>query len=182
MNAEWMMIRGSGIAAFALLSAAVIWGLLVSTKLLTRIVKAKPLTWFHESLGIGALLATLVHVFVVSVHDFLDFTWAEILIPGTSDWRPMPIAFGSVALYGLAVVVVSFYVRKWIGQRVWRMIHFGSVGVFLASLFHGIQAGTDTSTPILIGLYAGPTIVIFALIAHRLAATGGEALPSPSGR
>ena len=34
MSVEWMIIRGSGIAAFAALSAATIWGLLVSSKLL----------------------------------------------------------------------------------------------------------------------------------------------------
>jgi methionine sulfoxide reductase heme-binding subunit len=171
MSAEWAIIRGSGIAAFSLLSASVIWGLLVSSKLVARFVKAKPLTWFHESLGIGALLATLIHVFVISIHDFLDFSWAEILIPGVSDWRPLPIAFGTVAMYGLGVIVVSFYVRKWIGQRTWRTIHFGAFGVFLASLVHGIQAGSDSSSPLVMGLYAGATIAIFGLLAHRLTPT-----------
>lgn len=179
MSAEWMIIRGSGIAAFALLSASVIWGLLVSSKLVARFVKAKPLTWFHESLGIGALLAALVHVFVISIHDFLDFTWVEILIPGRSDWRPLPVAFGALAMYGLVVLVVSFYMRKWIGQKRWRAIHFSSLGVFLASLLHGIQAGTDTSNPIVLGLYAGSTIVVFALVAHRLVPTA-EGSPSRS--
>lgn len=168
VNLEWAIIRGSGIAAFALLSASVIWGLMVSSKLVARFVKAKPLTWFHESLGIGALLATLVHVFVISIHDFVDFSWVEILLPGASDWRPLPVAFGTLAMYGLAVVVASFYVRKWIGQRSWRLIHFGSLGVFLASLLHGIQAGTDTSNPMVLGMYAGVTIAVFGLVAHRL--------------
>ncbi|HSM44457.1 MAG TPA: hypothetical protein VK969_05515, partial [Acidimicrobiia bacterium] len=81
MNLEWAIIRGSGIAAFALLSASVIWGLLVSSKLVARFVKAKPLTWFHESLGVASLLATLIHVFVISIHDFLEFSWREILLP-----------------------------------------------------------------------------------------------------
>jgi methionine sulfoxide reductase heme-binding subunit len=174
MSTEWAIIRGSGIAAFALLSASVIWGLLVSSKLIARYVKAKPLTWFHESLGIGALLATLIHVLVISVHDFLDFSWAEILIPGRSDWRPLPTAFGTLAMYGLGVVVVSFYVRKWIGQRMWRAIHFGAFGVFLSSLVHGIQAGSDSTSPLVLGLYAGATIVIFGLVAHRLTPIGVE--------
>jgi methionine sulfoxide reductase heme-binding subunit len=174
MSTEWAIIRGSGIAAFALLSASVIWGLLVSSKLIARYVKAKPLTWFHESLGIGALLATLIHVLVISVHDFLDFSWAEILIPGRSDWRPLPTAFGTLAMYGLGVVVVSFYVRKWIGQRMWRAIHFGAFGVFSSSLVHGIQAGSDSTSPLVLGLYAGATIVIFGLVAHRLTPIGVE--------
>jgi hypothetical protein len=94
-----MVIRGSGIAAFAALGAATIWGLLVSTKLLGKLVKAKPLTWFHESLGIAALVATAVHVAVLSMHDYLDFSWAEILVPGVSDWRSGAVALGVVAWY-----------------------------------------------------------------------------------
>lgn len=172
MSIEWMIIRGSGVVAFAALSATTIWGLLVTTKLLGRLAKAKPLTWFHESLGIAALLATLVHIVVLSVHDYLDFTWLEILVPGLSDWRPGAVALGVVALYGLAIVVGSFYVKKFIGQRAWRLIHFASLGVFLAALLHGTTAGTDTRTPLMIGLYVGSAFVVAALIAIRLTTQG----------
>lgn len=168
MSGEWLVIRGSGIAAFALLSAAVVWGLLASTKLLQSVVKAKPLTWFHESLGIGALVATLVHVFVLSIHEFLAFSWAEILIPGMSDWKRLPVALGVVAFYGLVVVSLSFYFKKRIGQRTWRSIHYGSFGVFVASLIHGVQAGSDSAHPMVIGMYLGAVIVVMLLLAHRL--------------
>lgn len=170
MSIEWIVIRGSGIAAFALLTAATAWGLLVSSKLLTRIVKAKPLTWFHESLGIGALLATVIHITVLSVHDYLKFTWAEILLPGRSDWRALPVAFGIMALYGLAIVVISFYVKRWIGQKTWRAIHFLSLGVFVSSMIHGITAGTDTWTGMMMGVYVGSALVVSALLAYRMSA------------
>jgi methionine sulfoxide reductase heme-binding subunit len=170
MSVEWLIIRGSGVVAFALLSAATIWGLLVSTKLLGRLVKAKPLTWFHESLGIGSLLATVVHVGVLSVHDFLDFSWVEILVPGLSDWRPLAVTAGIGALYGLVLVSTSFYFKRWIGQKVWRTIHFASFGVFVTSLLHGVWAGTDTASPLMIGLYLGSAVVVFSLVAMRIVA------------
>ena len=180
MSIEWVLIRGSGVAAFALLSAATIWGLLVSSKLLGRIVKAKPLTWFHESLGIGALLATVVHVVVLSTHDFLDFTWFEILVPGVSDWRPLPVALGVVSLYALIVVIGSFYVKRFIGQKVWRSIHFASFGLFVSALLHGMLSGTDTGSPLMIGLYAGSAIVVFALVGQRLTLDRPGARPTES--
>lgn len=181
MSLEWIVIRGSGVAAFALLSAATIWGLLVSSKLLGRIVKAKPLTWFHESLGIGALLATVVHVVVLSTHDFLDFTWIEILVPGTSDWRPLPTSLGVVSLYALIVVVGSFYMKRFIGQKVWRSIHFASFGLFISALLHGMLSGTDSGSPLILGLYAGSAIVVFALVGQRLALDRPQARVIESG-
>lgn len=177
MSLEWMIIRGSGIAAFAALSAATIWGLLVSSKLLGKLVKAKPLTWFHESLGIAALLATVVHVVVLSIHDYLEFTWAEILVPGLSDWRRGAITFGVVSGYGLVIVVGSFYVKKHIGQKTWRLVHFTSLGVFLAALIHGVAAGSDTRTPMMIGVYLGSAGIVAVLVALRLIASGETGPP-----
>jgi hypothetical protein len=185
VSVEWLLIRGSGVAAFALLTAATIWGLLVSSKLLGRLVKAKPLTWFHESLGVGALIATVVHVVVLSTHDFLDFSWTEILVPGVSDWRPLAVGMGIAALYGLVVVSGSFYAKRWIGQKRWRAIHFASLGVFVSSLVHGMWAGTDTSSPMMIGLYLGSAIVVFGLVAHRItedAATTSSTEPATLAR
>ena len=179
MSLEWVVIRGSGVVAFAALSAATIWGLLVSTRLLGRLVKAKPLTWFHESLGIAALLAAAVHVGVLSIHDYLDFTWAEILVPGVSDWRRGAVALGVVALYSLVIVVGSFYVQKHIGQKAWRLIHFVSIGVFLASLLHGITAGTDTRTPLMLGLYMGSAFAVAALVGFRMTGHQEAAVARP---
>ena len=181
MSGEWLLIRGSGVVAFALLTLATAWGLLVSTKLLGRLVKAKSLTWFHESLGIGALLATLLHVGVLSVHDFLDFTWLELLVPGASDWKPVAVAMGTGALYGLVLVSTSFYLKRWIGQKAWRAIHFVSIGVFVASLLHGIWAGTDSSSPMMIGLYVGSTALVFTLIGFRLSTDPTTRVASHSG-
>ena len=73
MNIEWIVIRGSGLVAYGLLAASTIWGLLVSTKLLGRAVKAKPLTWFHESLGLGALIATGVHMVALTMDEYIEF-------------------------------------------------------------------------------------------------------------
>lgn len=168
MSWEWLVIRGSGIAAFILLSGSVVWGLMVSSKLLGRLAKVKALTWFHESLGISALMATGVHIFVLSIHDFLPFTWAEILIPGLSSWRTLPVALGVVSLYTLVIVIVSFYVKKHIGQKVWRGIHFASFGLFISALLHGILAGTDTKNPWVIGMYTAAAVAVFGLLAHRM--------------
>jgi len=65
-------------------------------------------------------------------------------------------------------VVGSFYVKKWIGQKMWRAIHFASIGVFVSSMLHGVTAGTDTMAPLMIGLYVGAAGLVAALIAFRL--------------
>lgn len=178
MSVEWMVIRGSGVVAYALLAVSSIWGLLLTTKVLGSWAKAKPLTWFHESLAAGAVLATIVHIIVLSIHDYLVFDWSEILMPGRSDWRPLAVSFGIVALYGAFLLSVSFYFKKLIGQRAWRAIHFGSFGVFIAATLHGILSGTDTSEPWMVGIYVGSASCVGLLLAIRLAQQYASDRPS----
>lgn len=169
MSIEWMLIRGSGIVAFAMLAGSTIWGLLLTTKVLGSWAKAKPVAWFHESLAVGAILATLVHMFALSIHEYIEFTWGDILVPGRASWRPLAVSLGVVAFYGMVLISVSFYFKRFIGQGAWRAIHFGSFGVFISVLAHGVMSGTDTGEPWTVALYTGTAVAVVLLLLIRVA-------------
>ncbi|RPI23282.1 MAG: hypothetical protein EHM57_04200 [Actinobacteria bacterium] len=181
MSVNWMLIRGSGVVAFMLLAAAAIWGLLVSTGILGPVVKAKGLTWFHESIGIAALLATAVHMTAVGMDEYVAFGPRELFVPGASTWQPLATAFGVTAFYSLVVVSVSFYVKRWIGQARWRAIHYLAFGTYVAALSHGLMAGTDRTHPVVFGLYVASAVLVAALIAVRAFARPRQAA-APSRR
>ena len=168
MNIEWIVIRGSGLVAFSLVAASTIWGLMVSTKLFGRAIKAKPLTWFHESLGLGALVATGVHMVALTMDQYVEFGWVDVFVPGVASWEPTAVALGVTSFYGLAVVTLSFYVKGLIGQKVWRTIHFLAFGTFAGALIHGILAGTDTTNPIVTGMYVGSGVLVVGLLILRI--------------
>ncbi len=178
----WMIIRGSGLAAFGLLAASTIWGLLVSSGFLGRLVKAKPLTYMHESLAVGAILATIGHLVALSADRFIEFGWQELFVPGASSFKPLWVTFGIVAFYGMVIVSASFYVRKHIGQKAWRLIHFSTFGIFLATAVHGLMAGTDSSNRYVQWAYIGSTAVVVGLTATRIAAGGAKSRPPRSTR
>jgi DMSO/TMAO reductase YedYZ heme-binding membrane subunit len=173
----WMIIRGSGLAAFGLLAASTIWGLLVSSGFLGRLVKAKPLTYMHESLAVAAILATVAHLVALSMDEFISFGWRELFVPGASSFEPMWVTFGIIAFYGMLLVSASFYVRKHIGQKAWRYIHFGTFGIYLATAVHGLMAGTDSSNQYVQWMYIGSTAIVIALTAMRVAAGGAKSRP-----
>ena len=178
MSLEWLLIRGSGLVAFGLLALATIWGLLISTKILGRAVKAKGVTWFHESLGIGSLLATVVHMVALSVHDYIDFTWGQILLPGQATWRPLATALGVIGFYTLAIVTLSFYAKPLIGQKAWKTIHLLSFGLFVSTLAHGFLSGTDTAHPAVVALYAGTAAATTILVTIRILQSKQPATPA----
>ncbi|HHC09363.1 MAG TPA: hypothetical protein ENK55_11695 [Actinobacteria bacterium] len=167
MSIEWLVIRGSGLAAFALLALATLWGLFLSTNILGRAVKTKSLNWFHESLSIGALLATVVHMVVLADHDYVEFGLKELFLPGASTYEPVAVAWGIMAFYALFLITASFYVKKWIGQSAWRTIHYLAFGTFFAALLHGAVAGTDRGNPYVVVGYAVTVVLVVFLTVVR---------------
>ena len=182
MSIEWMAIRGSGIVAFLLLAGSTVWGLLISTKVLGRAVKAKGVAYFHESLGIGSLVATGIHMYFLFNHDYIDFGYRAIFVPGASAWRPLAVALGVVAFYMMFLITASFYVKKWIGQNAWRAIHMMSFGTFLGAGFHGVFSGTDTSHPVVIGMYAGSLALVSLLMMIRIVQAAAPERPARPAR
>ena len=72
------------------------WGLLLSTRLMG---KATPAAWLLEvHRFLGALSGSFVAVHLVSLwlDDYVHFAWAELFVPGMSEWKAEPVAWKSV--------------------------------------------------------------------------------------
>jgi methionine sulfoxide reductase heme-binding subunit len=148
----WFVARSSGIVAWALLSASVIWGLLLSTKVSTTRIAARRLrpAWLldlHRHLGGLAVIFTAIHVAGIVADSYVTFGWAEVLVPMASEWRPGAVAFGIVAMYLLvAVEATSLAVRR-LPRSMWRWVHRSSFVLYGTATWHGIAAGTDAGNP-----------------------------------
>ena len=133
--------------AYGAMTGSVIYGLLLSTKILDAIAH-RPITFaLHQDLAsIGVGLAA-VHGMLLALDTTVPFSLAQIAVPGLAPYAPLAVAAGQVALYLMAVVVASFYLRRRIGQRAWRTLHYLTFLAFVGATVHGIAAGTDSTTP-----------------------------------
>ena len=188
MTLTWLIVRASGLVAYGLLAAASIWGLLLSNRLLGRRVPSRALTFTHEGLSLGALLALATHLGFVAADHYLAFGWLELLVPGAASWRPLASALGVTAAWSAVVVGLSFYGKRLIGQRAWRYLHYGSFGAFVAATAHGVMAGSDTTHPAVLALYLSSALSVLVLLVARItlaserpASRGRRAPAEPSG-
>ena len=103
----WYVARATGIVAWALLAASVIWGLLLST----RLARGRPTpAWLldlHRFLGGSAVAFTALHLVGLVADNYVDFGLVDLLLPYASGWKPGPVALGIVSVYLLAVVEVT---------------------------------------------------------------------------
>lgn len=175
----WLVARASGLVAYALITASVLAGLMLKTRPFGRLVRAVTAMEIHRSLSFLGLAAIGAHGVALVLDRSVDIRLADLLIPGTSPYRPVWTALGVVAAELTALVIVSFPLRRRIGMRVWRKLHWATYGVFALATAHGIAAGTDTSQPWVRTMYIGAIAAVAAATVWR-ALTVPAAAPRPA--
>jgi sulfoxide reductase heme-binding subunit YedZ len=163
----WLLARASGLTAYVLLTLSVLAGLAVKSRPFGRAVKAASATDTHRFLSLLALGAVVIHALTLVLDQTVHIGLAALLVPGLASYRPIATGLGVLATELAAVVVVSFPLRKHIGMRAWRRLHWATYGVFAAATAHGIAAGTDSHRPWIFALYLGAVFAVTAATAWR---------------
>ena len=112
----WYVIRISGWLAYLALTASVIYGLLLSTRVLDAIAQRTVSFTLHQDLSVIGLALALVHAAVLMIDRSVPYTPVEVVIPFIGPYRPIWVAFGQLALALTIVLVASFYLRRRMGQ------------------------------------------------------------------
>jgi predicted ferric reductase len=168
----WYLSRAAGLCAVVVLVVNTALGLALSLRLPERWVEKWRLFDLHQLSGLIVVGLLALHVFALLGDAYTGYTVPQLLVPFLSPYRPWPVALGVLGFYLTLVVTFTFYVRRWIGQRTWRLIHYGSFAVFALGLLHGVLSGTDTGTPWAVAVYAGSALAIGALTWWRFRAAG----------
>ncbi len=156
----WYVARAAGLVAFGVLTLSVWLGLAMSTRLLGP-RRQKALFGWHQTLAWTGLSMLVLHAGALLFDPTLHFGLASVLAPFASAWRPAAVAAGVVAGWLMLVLASSFRLRKRIGQRGWRRLHYASFAAFALALGHALTTGTDlrgVGGPILAAVAAGPVI------------------------
>jgi predicted ferric reductase len=138
----------------------------------------------HQHVSLLALGLGIFHALILLGDRYADYHLSQLLIPfAGGTYKPLWVGLGQVGFYLLAIVALSFYVRRRLGNRAWRAVHMLSFGVYLGVLTHAVMAGTDTSVPwIQAGYYVSAASVLFLTIYRMLVArfSPAPAVPRPS--
>jgi ferredoxin-NADP reductase/DMSO/TMAO reductase YedYZ heme-binding membrane subunit len=166
----WYVARASGLIAWALLGAAVLGGLLLTT----RFTRGRSHTWIrevHEFGGVLAVAFTVIHLVSVLADTQLRIGVRELFVPFTRQGNPVAQGCGVLAFYLLTAVVVTSWARTLLPWRWWRRLHLLAFPLFGLACAHSILAGSDTTRPVLhwTSLVVGE--VILFLVVFRLLPT-----------
>ena len=145
----WYTARSAGIVSWALLTASVLFGLALSTKVFGKRPRPNWLLDLHRFLGGIAVVFVVIHVVAILLDEFVSFSVADVLVPFASSWKPGPVAWGIVGFYLLLAIEITSLMRARISKKLWRMTHYASFPLFVVASIHALTAGTDRNTLLL---------------------------------
>lgn len=150
----WFLSRGSALAAYWILWLSMSLGVIITNKLAQTWPGIPPAYEIHQYTSLFGLGLGLFHALILMGDRYIAYNLFQVLVPFASqNYRPIWVGIGQVAFYLWAAVTASFYVRKQIGKKAWRIIHFASYASFLGILLHGLFSGTDSTSVWAQGLY-----------------------------
>jgi len=159
----WYVTRASGIVAYLLLWFSMVLGLAVTSKSLDRLLDRVFTYDFHQFISLLSIAFVVLHVAVLMFDRYLPYSIWQTLVPFISPYRPFWVGVGVIGFYIILLVTVTFYLRKRIGMRLFRIIHVLSLVGYLDAILHGVYAGTDSPLPAMQLLYKGTALVVIFL-------------------
>jgi sulfoxide reductase heme-binding subunit YedZ len=179
-NLPWYAERLFAFLAYLTVWGAVVYGLLLSTRILDAIAH-RPVTFaLHQDLAIVGLVLAGIHGALLSLDHTMPFSALQIGVPFLAPYLPVWVGFGQLAFYLTGAVVLSFYVRRHIGQRAWRLLHYLTFLAFVGAAAHGLVAGTDSGAAWAWWLYVGSSAAVVFLTAYRIVLSLGSRAPRPA--
>jgi Ferric reductase like transmembrane component len=177
-SAFWYLTRATGAVALLLLTAGVILGVLGTLRF-----SAVP-RWprfavdaLHRDISLLTIAFVALHVVTSVLDGFAPITLLDGVIPFLSPYRPLWLGLGTVSFDLMLALVLTSLLRRRLGYRSWRAIHWLAYASWPVAVLHGLGTGTDVNSWWMLGLTAACVAAVVVAVLARI----GRAEPARSG-
>ncbi len=139
----WLVSRASGLMLLVLFSTVFVLG--ISTRLGTRL-RSFPrfaMAELHRTLALFAVALLALHVATAVLDPYVSIGWWAAIVPFTSHFRALALGLGTLAVDLGAAVLITSLVRKRLGLRWWRAVHWLAYASWPLAFMHTLSAGND---------------------------------------
>lgn len=174
-SAYWYLARGTGAVALILLTASVVLGILDSV----RFASAPRWPRFaidavHRDVSLLVVVVLVIHIVTSVLDGFAPITLLDGVIPFTSAYRPLWLGFGALSFDLLLAIAITSLVRRRLGYRTWRAIHWVAYASWPVAVLHGLGTGSDVKQWWMLGLTAACVVAVLFALWARIAHVSSE--------
>jgi sulfoxide reductase heme-binding subunit YedZ len=139
----WYVSRASGLTLLVMFSAVIVLG--VASRL-----GSAPRRWprsvfpeVHRTLALFSVPFLALHVLTAILDPFVSIGWAATVLPFASGYRTLAIGLGTLAVDLGGAVIITSLVRRRLGFRTWRAVHWLAYLAWPVAFVHSLAAGND---------------------------------------
>ena len=97
----------------------------------------------HRTLALFSVAFLALHVLTAILDPFVTIGWAATVLPFASGYRTLAIGLGTLAVDLGGAVIITSLVRRRLGFRTWRAVHWLAYLAWPVAFVHSLTAGND---------------------------------------
>jgi sulfoxide reductase heme-binding subunit YedZ len=175
-TALWYLTRATGLISLILLSATVVLGIVASVGWTTERWPRFLSQAVHRNLSLFCIALIAIHIVTTVADGYVPISYLDAFIPFLTPYRPLWIGLGALAFDMLIAVGITSGLRRRIGVRAWRGVHYLAYACWPIAVLHGLGSGSDARLPIMVLTEVVCIASVVSAVAWRLVAA--RRLPS----
>jgi sulfoxide reductase heme-binding subunit YedZ len=142
-SAYWYLTRATGAVALVLLTLSVCLGILGTVRFSAPRWPRFAVDTLHRDLSLLAVALLVLHIVTTVLDGFAPITLLDGVIPFASPYRPLWLGLGTLSFDLILALVITSLVRRRLGYRSWRAVHWLAYVSWPIAVLHGLGTGTD---------------------------------------
>ncbi len=148
----WYLTRGSGTVALLLVTASVVLGVLSAARVQAERWPRFAIGTVHRNLTLLTVAFVVIHVVTTVADGYAPIGYVDAFVPFRSPYRSLWLGLGTVAFDLVLALVITSYLRRRIGARAWRGVHWLAYAAWPVALLHTFGTGSDGHSTWLVAL------------------------------
>jgi DMSO/TMAO reductase YedYZ heme-binding membrane subunit len=165
----WYLTRGTGLVTLLLLTAGVVLGVLQVQRWSPPGSPRFVIVILHRAVSLLVMALLAVHVLTAVLDSYAPIRLVDAVLPFRGAYRPFWLGLGALALDLLVALTVTSLLRRRLGLRAWRAVHWLAYACWPVALIHGWGTGSDTRSAWMLALTLGCAAAVLGAVAVRLA-------------
>lgn len=164
-DAMWAFGRISGILALALFTITLILGIVTRSGRPLIGMPRFSVTLVHRNIALLASAFLVLHVGTLMLDSYAHLNPADVVVPFLGSFKPLWQGLGTVAFDLLIAITITALLRRFIGVRPFRFVHWFTYAMWPIAVAHAIGNGTNgTNAWFLLGSTAACLTVAAAVV------------------
>jgi len=173
-EALWALGRGNGVVALAFLTLSVVLGVGVRSGRPLFTLPRFGIADVHRFVALAATLLVALHMGLLFLDPYAKLRLIDFVVPFLGTYRPLWQGLGTVAFDVLIVVIISSLLRRRLGLRIFRAVHWTTYLLWPIAMAHSLGNGTDTGRAWFLGFAGVCALMVAATLVWRLRANFTE--------